>query len=288
MSYDKKTGKILLTGDDPKEFERDLLKHFEELDRKLSEQPDCSPEILEDLDRLKKINKVNDDIASIDNFVSRARTMKVLQNMKAESTGVNIKSISKPTSIFYVKSFHIMEGKNMAYKMALSLAVCATLISLLFGFFRHDSWAFILALASTPWSAMFIRDQDCALSLFQKPLRRYLFRAFIISFMVVYSVYVVGLTADWAQHSIWLSVIFAYLVAGIYYVARDAIEPVVNQPTYIRSWLKRFLVTLAWPFVVISVLSEWSPSWRAIVKVAVLPILCFSGVLLILRFNQLL
>jgi len=174
----------------------------------------------------------------------------------------------------------------MAYWAALSLAICATLIALLLGFFRPNSWALLLALASTPWSAMFIRDQDCVDSLFKKPLRSYLFRAFIVSFMAVYSVYVVGLTADWAQHSLWLSFFFAYLVAGAYYVARDAIEPIINQPIYIRSWPKRFLVILVWPYVVVSVLSGWSPPWRAIVKVAVPPILLFSGVLLILRFNQ--
>ena len=181
----------------------------------------------------------------------------------------------------------------MAYKVAFLLSICATFVSLMFGFYQHNSWALLLALVSTPWSVIFIRDQDVSISFFKRPLRSYLFQAFIVAFMVVYSVYVVGMIVGWVQHSLRLTVLFAYLLAGALYVARDATQPIFNQPNYVRSWLKRFLVALIWPYAVVRIITMCLPFWRyrkywrEALRFGVPPFLVFSVALLILRINQL-
>ena len=72
MTYDKNTGKILLSSNDPKEFERDLLEHFEELDRKIEKE---RTKITSALSSCPK------QITLLSNFPSWARTPKKLHKI---------------------------------------------------------------------------------------------------------------------------------------------------------------------------------------------------------------
>jgi hypothetical protein len=86
MAYDKKTGTITITSDDPKEFERDIFRHFEEVDRQLTQDPNCPPEIVKSYEKLKKANKALDDYDKLKAISDQARAMKQVHNSQIKSS----------------------------------------------------------------------------------------------------------------------------------------------------------------------------------------------------------
>ena len=86
MAYDKKTGTITITSDDPKEFERDMFRHFEEVDRQLTQDPNCPPEIVESYEKLKKANKALDYYDKLKALSDQARAMKQVQDSQIKSS----------------------------------------------------------------------------------------------------------------------------------------------------------------------------------------------------------
>ncbi len=86
MAYDKKTGTITITSDDPKEFERDMFRHFEEVDRQLTQDPNCPPEIVESYEKLKKANKALDDYDKLKAITEQAKLLKSTQDSQKQSS----------------------------------------------------------------------------------------------------------------------------------------------------------------------------------------------------------
>ena len=64
MTYDKKKGTITVGPDT--DLTKDLFQHFEEINRRIiAENPNCSPEIIEDYEGLKQANKAVKDFESL-------------------------------------------------------------------------------------------------------------------------------------------------------------------------------------------------------------------------------
>jgi hypothetical protein len=76
MTYDKKTGTITISSDDPKDFERDIFKHFEEVTRQLAQDPNCPREILAEHQKLKKANKAFDDYEKLISLTEQVQAIK--------------------------------------------------------------------------------------------------------------------------------------------------------------------------------------------------------------------
>lgn len=91
MAYDKKTGTITISSDDPKELERDMFRHFEEVTRQLAQDPNCPPEIAEEHEKLKKANKALDDYEKLKTLTEQARAIRQVQNSQ------NVSSPGHPT-----------------------------------------------------------------------------------------------------------------------------------------------------------------------------------------------
>ena len=86
MAYDKKTGTITITSGAPKEFERDMFRHFEEVERQLTQDPNCPPEIVKSYEKLKKANKALDDYDKLKALSDQARAMKQVRESQIKSS----------------------------------------------------------------------------------------------------------------------------------------------------------------------------------------------------------
>jgi hypothetical protein len=142
MPYDKKTGTITITSGDPKEFERDMFRHFEEIDRQLAQDPNCPPEIIESYEKLKKANKALDNYDKLKATTERARLLKATQD-------------SQKLSLF--SSAGEKAGGNMKW-IAIGLNVLLILtVGYLFvskGAPREDEWFLIVMLFAAPLSSL--------------------------------------------------------------------------------------------------------------------------------------
>lgn len=142
MAYDKKTGTITITSDDPKEFERDMFRHFEEVDRQLAQDPNCPPEIVESYEKLKKANKALDDYDKLKAITEQARLLRSIQDNK------------KPLSLGNADK---EAGGNMKW-IAISLNVLLILtVGYLFaskGAPREDEWFLVVVLFAAPLSSL--------------------------------------------------------------------------------------------------------------------------------------
>jgi hypothetical protein len=120
MAYDKKTGTITIASDDPKEFERDMFRNFEEIDQQLTLDPNQPPEIIELYEKLKKANKALDDYDKLKAITEQARLLESKQdsqkpsslgstdkeaggNMKSIAIGLNVLLILKVGYLFATK-----------------------------------------------------------------------------------------------------------------------------------------------------------------------------------------
>ena len=101
MAYNKETHTISIDGD-PKQFERDMFRHFEEVTRQLAQQPNCPSEIAEQHEELKKANKALDDYDKLKIISAQAKALR-----KAQARPIPISKriierlqvLSKPTKV---------------------------------------------------------------------------------------------------------------------------------------------------------------------------------------------
>ena len=142
MAYDRKTGTITIASDDPKEFERDMFRHFEEIDRQLTQDPNCPPEIVESYAKLKKANKALDDYDKLKAITEQARLLKSIQDGQKPSPldstdnepGGNMRWISIGLNVLLI----LTAGYLFASK----------------GAPREDEWLLIVVLFAAPLSSL--------------------------------------------------------------------------------------------------------------------------------------
>lgn len=129
MAYDKETGTIKVTGD-PKQFEIDSFKHFEEITRRLAEDPNCPPEIIQQHEELKKANKAVEDFKTLKSISEQSRLMKAYYYEPPSKPKLTwqerLRSLSKPAKasivfmtlwtvfvIYRTADYHYLLGREL-------------------------------------------------------------------------------------------------------------------------------------------------------------------------------
>ena len=118
MAYDKKTGTVTISSNDPKELERDFFRHMEEVTRQLAQDPNCPPETVAEYEQIKKANKAFDNYDKLKALTDQAQAIKQVHNSQINSSSGSTRDKTGETMKRTAISLNLLQLLIFGYMVA--------------------------------------------------------------------------------------------------------------------------------------------------------------------------